>query len=225
MTKEEFLKEVRKKIKYIFDRDKIESELNDHIKESIIDLMQDGYEYEKAEEIAVEQMGDPSEIGKMLNKEHHPVLGYCLLSTRILIVLLILPIIFKVGIILYNGIEILTPTTIDTSIKDYKVNLEIEIPSHDIVIDKICINEKNEYYLTYRSFVNKSYSRINWSNQINIFDSNGDYLGRKSFSSHGYFGSYGAINFDYPNDDVVVLKFRNNEEVEINLKEYLYEKD
>ena len=95
MTKQEYLQTVRKQIHYIFDRDTIETELSQHLEDSIYDLMEDGHSREEAEDLAVQQMGDPISTGKMLNQEHHPLLGYlCMATSAILIPLLILGIFY-----------------------------------------------------------------------------------------------------------------------------------
>ena len=68
MNKQEFLESIRKQIHFVFDRDSIEQEYSAHIEDSVLDLMEDGYSKEEAEKIAIEQMGDPIEIGKALNE-------------------------------------------------------------------------------------------------------------------------------------------------------------
>ena len=43
MNKNEFLKIVSKQIHFFLDREKIEKELSDHIEDSALDLMEEGY--------------------------------------------------------------------------------------------------------------------------------------------------------------------------------------
>lgn len=86
MNKQEFLENIRKQIHFVFDRDSIEQEFNQHIEDSIADLISEGYSKEEAERIAVERMGNPIEIGKQLNEEHHPLLGYLLNPYSLLII-------------------------------------------------------------------------------------------------------------------------------------------
>ena len=88
MNKNEFLETVKKQVLYIFDRQDIIDELSQHIEDSIMDMVDDGIQYLDAEKIAIQQMGDPKEIGKQLNKEHNPVIGYLLLLSKIVICLL-----------------------------------------------------------------------------------------------------------------------------------------
>ena len=82
----EFLDSVCEQIKYKPIRKNIAEELQDHIEEAKEDFIQEGLEEQIAEEKAIEQMGEPEEIGKKLNKIHRPKLDWKLLL--ILIILL-----------------------------------------------------------------------------------------------------------------------------------------
>ena len=223
MTKEEFLKSVRKKIIYIFDRDSIENELKTHIEESILDLMEDGHTYEKAEQIAVEQMGDPDEIGIQLNKEHHPLIGYCLLASRVCLVCLVLPFIIVIGSIVYDGIKTMTSMTIEKYDHKITLNIEIENPTDKILIDNICIKD-NEYYLTYRVYKNYKYSRTGGPNiYLDIYNNEEKYIGDARFEHSGFILGYGYIKFDLPENEIIYLKTREDKTIKVDLKEYLYE--
>ena len=57
MKKDEFLSIVRKQIHFVFDRDRIEDELKQHLADSIENLIGEGFSWQDAERIAVEQMG------------------------------------------------------------------------------------------------------------------------------------------------------------------------
>ena len=70
MKKKEFLSIVRKQIRYVFVRDTIEEELKQHLNDSMETLIEEGFQWQDAEEEAVRQMGDPVEVGMLLNKEH-----------------------------------------------------------------------------------------------------------------------------------------------------------
>ena len=49
MNRQDFLKQVSKEIHFIFDRKSIEKELNEHLDDSITDLMEEGLSREEAE--------------------------------------------------------------------------------------------------------------------------------------------------------------------------------
>lgn len=82
----EFLNSVCEQIKYKPARESISEELKNHIEELKENYVNQGFEEEKAEIKAVEQMGDSIEIGKKLNKIHKPKFDWKL----VLIVILLL---------------------------------------------------------------------------------------------------------------------------------------
>ena len=224
MNKEEFLKTIRKKINYIFDRNSIENELRNHIDERIFDLMDEGYNEVEAERIAVEQMGDPNEIGKMLNKEHHPIIGYCLIISRVCLVCLFIPLMIIMASILWDSFQMLTPITVEKTKEKIEINIELEFPSHDVIIDNICHTNiySNDYYLTYRSWKNYEYSRIttDGSSLFTIEGKDEKFILEGAGSHHGFFGSYGYIEFEMPEDKIIYIRTKDDEIIKIDLKEY-----
>lgn len=87
--KDVFLTEVLSFVKFPFDRDTIRSELEYHIIDKIDFYIGEGYDEETAEQLSIANMGEPSEIGIALNKEHNPILGYLWLITNTIATLLI----------------------------------------------------------------------------------------------------------------------------------------
>lgn len=157
MNKEEYLNIVRKEIKYIFDLDAIEKELNEHIQDSILDLVSDGYSYEDAEIQAVNQMGDPKELGKQLNKEHHPFIGYLYSFTQVIIYLMIVPLLINGAYLIYNLSEIMFEHKTDNYVEIIELDYKVELAGHTFVLDNVCIDDKGEATLNYRSFVDFTY--------------------------------------------------------------------
>lgn len=86
MNAKSFLNKVCEEIKYKPVRNGIFEELEQHINEIKEDNMKKGMHEKEAEENAVQQMGDAQQIGKKLNKIHHPKLDWKLL---ILVLILI----------------------------------------------------------------------------------------------------------------------------------------
>lgn len=221
MTKNEYLSIVRKHIHFIFDRDAISEELNDHICSCIEDLMADGLSREKAERLAIEQMGSPVELGKMLNQEHHPFLGYVWVVSNAVLVFLLIPTITLLLSFGHGFIKMATPAVIDNCVEKFAVNYEVEIPTHRIVIDNLCIDEENQYYLTYRSWTNWDYSRAGWnSNGIQVIDDYGLVSGGAGFSSSSFLGSYGYTRFDMPEDGIINVSFRDGKTIELDMGAY-----
>ncbi|MBP3594286.1 MAG: hypothetical protein J6J44_07130 [Lachnospiraceae bacterium] len=219
MTGKEYLQRVRKHIYYVFDRDSIEQELAEHLQDSMDVLREEGYSKEEAENLAVDRMGSPDEVGKQLNKEHHPVLGYAWLASVLILIVLAVPLVLSVGNMVYMGIKTITPITIENSEKNYSLDMELELSTHKVRLDNICVNEKGDYYLTYRAWTKYSYSRAGWSSELfYLQDSNGKYLGKSGFSSGG---RYGYKEFAWPEDGLLYLRTRDDQLIEINLNEVM----
>lgn len=72
MQIKEYLNLVCEQIKYKPAREDISNEIKNHIEEIKEDFIANGESEEKAEEKAIEQMGDGSKIGQELNKIHKP---------------------------------------------------------------------------------------------------------------------------------------------------------
>lgn len=219
MTGKEYLQRVRKHILYVFDRNSIEQELAQHLQDSMDDLWEAGYSKEEAERLAVEYMGSPDEVGKQLNKEHHPVLGYAWLASVVLLIVLVFPTLGSVGHAIHMAMKTITPITIENSVETYPLNMDLELSTHKVRLDNICVNEKGDYYLTYRAWTKYSYSRAGWSSELFYpQDSSGKYLGQSSFSSSG---RYGYKEFKRPEDGTLYLRTRDGQLIEINLNEVM----
>lgn len=87
MNAKEFLNNVCKEIKYKPANKFISEELESHIEELKNNNLCKGLSEEQAEETAVEQMGNPTKIGKMLNKIHRPKLDWITLILTIVLIL------------------------------------------------------------------------------------------------------------------------------------------
>lgn len=219
MTGKEYLQRVRKHILYVFDRDSIEQELAEHLQDSMDILREEGYSKEEAETLAVERMGSPDEVGKQLNKEHHPVLGYAWLASVVVLVLLMFPVLGSAGHAAYMAIKTITPITMENSEKSYSLDMDLELSTHKVRLDNICINKKGDYYLTYRARTKYSYSRAGWSSELfYLQDSSGKYLGKSGFSSGG---RYGYKEFAWPEDGMLYLRTKDGQLIELNLNEVM----
>ncbi len=224
MKQKEYVEQVRKQIYFIFDRNSIEEELKAHIQDSILDYMEEGLSYEEAEKQAVSNMGDPVETGKMLNKEHRPLLGYFWMISQIIVVWISILFAFSLLTTGFMSLKMLTPTTVKNSGQTIPVNVEFEISTHRVTIDNICIENDGEYNLTYRAWVKRDYSRAGWSSDLfYIHDKEGNSLREGGFQGNSILGCYGSKTFQWPLDNVLYLTGKDGTEVKLNLKEYIYE--
>lgn len=224
MTGKEYLQRVRKHIYYIFDRDSIEQELAGHLQDSMDDLKEEGYSPEEAENLAVERMGSPEETGRQLNREHHPLLGYTWLASSVVLGFLLVILAYMVCHAAYMGIKTATPITIEDSVKNYSVDIAIDLPTHKLVLDNISIDEEGRYFLTYRAWPNYSYSRAGWSLELfSIESSDGKSPRSGGYRSHSFMGFCGYMRFNRPADGILYVRTKNGELLEINLNEVEHE--
>lgn len=106
-----FLDSICNEIKYKPIRSEISEELKNHIEEIKQEYTDSGMENSEAENKAVEQMGNPKEIGVKLNKIHKPRLDWKLLIIMIIILGFSFLVTFtraKFHIVQNNGIDVLT---------------------------------------------------------------------------------------------------------------------
>ena len=224
MNKQEFLESIRKQIHFVFDRDSIEQEFNQHIEDSTFDFMSEGYSKEEAEKIAIEQMGDPIEIGKQLNEEHKPLLGYLWMTSKVVLGLLTIPACFWIGVFGYSLFQIGTPVVVENSEVIIPLDIKFDVDTHYVTLNDICVSDKGEYMITYRSWTNYFYSRTGWSNSLfAIEDKNGEYWATSGSSSNGPLGSIGYKKFEWPENGILNIKTSVDEFFSIDLKEYDYE--
>ncbi|MBM6830134.1 hypothetical protein H9X85_11120 [Anaerotignum lactatifermentans] len=87
---EKYIKDVTSHVRFRFDRRGIAEELREHMEDLYEDLLSQGIEAEQAEELALEWMGDSEEVGKALDAEHNPVLGWIWLFCRRALILIFL---------------------------------------------------------------------------------------------------------------------------------------
>jgi len=225
MRKEEYLKTVEKQIQFIFDRNTICKELEEHLIDSIEDLMEEGLSKEEAEKVAVKQMGDPIKVGKQLNKEHHPWIGYLLIVSRCVLLFLIINFVI-LGISDLSSVWMLvTPIVVEDSAEVYPIDYRIDGIAQDVIVDNICIDEKGQYKLTFRAIRDFSYSRSpSWNCNISIKEIyiNEEFWVNPGGGSYRTFGSYGYIEFDYPENHILSIWIKEDDiYVDLDLRDYL----
>lgn len=148
---DKFLENVLSYIKFPFVKDDIKFELESHILDRINYYIEQGYDSEKAEELSIKDMGDPKDIGTLLNKQHNPFLGWVLRITNGMVVLFItLSALFIIPIL---GVSLFSKSPIK------------DIPKGDIVY-KIDVDEKVKIDDTVIRFTNVVYDK---NGDMNIF--------------------------------------------------------
>ena len=226
MNKDKFLKTVCKQIRFGWDRDIVSKELEFHIEDSVLDLISEGYSKEEANKIAIEQMGNPIEIGKQLNEEHKPLLGWAWLISKIIALLLIIPsllFIQKIGEDVYHYIWPISSTIEEDTIK---IDKTIDLEAHIVTIDNV-LKKYDQYCITYHANSKWNLNRIGVVDYLfRVTDKNGKILddNEKSKSFYNTFiGAQGEKWFEIPEDNIIYLSFTNGKIIELDIKEYQYE--
>ncbi|GAB1475644.1 hypothetical protein MASR2M70_04760 [Bacillota bacterium] len=165
-----FINKVLKKVLFVPDRYEIELELAAHIEDSTLLLQEkDGLSAEAAKKVALERMGDAIEIGRALNRQHNPVIGYLWYFSRIVIVLLcIILILQSIPILLLSGWTILFDHPIrdipkGSYVRHVKPNALIKLDTRRIRITDVIQTEDGTLHVLY-SHYNLSFSALHgWS--------------------------------------------------------------
>ena len=84
MTEESYIRDVVEQIRCVRARDGIAKELSDHIEDQTAAYEERGVPYEDAVKRAVQEMGDPVEVGVELDRIHRPQTDYKLIGMAFL---------------------------------------------------------------------------------------------------------------------------------------------
>lgn len=113
-----YIKQVLKHVKFFVDHRSIKRELRSHINDLIEEHNWQSLSNDELNNRIMEEMGNPDDIGKELNKIHHPIIGYVwVITSAIFIVILCLS--------LYNIYKSLTLTS-QSSLNKSDENLDIK---------------------------------------------------------------------------------------------------
>lgn len=113
-----YIKQVLRHVKFIVDHRSIKRELKSHINDLIEEHNWQSLSNDELNKRIMEEMGSPDEIGKELNKIHHPIIGYVWVITRTLFIVILC-------LSLYNVYKSLTLTS-QSSLNKSDENLDIE---------------------------------------------------------------------------------------------------
>ncbi|WDV47611.1 permease prefix domain 1-containing protein [Clostridiaceae bacterium M8S5] len=188
--KDSFISTVLSHVKFPSSRKKIQLELESHILDKIDYYVEQGYDEKEAEQMAVKDMGDANSIGKELNKEHNPILGWmCKITMYSIILLLIFIVIYLEGLLM----PVIAPSPIDRISKSdivYHISVDKKVTIDDTVIKFTDLAYKKDGTLNlFYEYYDKSIRGIGWSTNVisKIKDDNGnEYFHRLIQSNSGY---------------------------------------
>ncbi|HZK02776.1 MAG TPA: hypothetical protein VFC96_07935 [Anaerovoracaceae bacterium] len=192
-----FIRTITKKIYFIPDRHDIERELTTHIEDSAIYIHETkGLPKDEAEKLALSRMGDAKEIGRALNRQHNPALGYLWYMSRIVVILLCIILSFQLIFTLaVNGWSIIFDHPIrnipkDSYVRHVRPNELIKIDNRRVRITDVIQTEDGTLHVLYSTY-NLSLSGFfgwNSSGLGDVMDEEGTkyygggYLGGSSYS-------------------------------------------
>ncbi|MDF2845545.1 MAG: hypothetical protein K0R00_3971 [Herbinix sp.] len=129
-----FLKEILSYVKFIPDRNIIQTELENHIEDKMEDYLEQGYDAEEAEQLSINDMGNAKEIGEELNKEHNPIVGWIWQITNLILILTIVVFGFYFCLFISSFFQSNLINEIPKSDIVYSINLKERVQIDDTVI-------------------------------------------------------------------------------------------
>lgn len=181
----EFIKEVISYIKFPFDRDDVEKELEDHILDKMEYYHNEGMDEETAEELTLKDMGNPKEIGIALNKEHNHILGWIYTITNILVAINLVFLVFSLSMLLINTVFQRNPGNgipKENIVYNIQVNEKVKIDDRVIKFKNVIYEKNGDMSIVYENYETKLFGG-GWS-----FGSIGtikDNLGNDYFAGSG----------------------------------------
>lgn len=185
---DKFLGAVLSYIKFPFVKDDIKFELESHILERINYYMEQGYDNEKAEELSIRDMGDPKEIGTLLNKQHNPFLGWLLKITDGMVIFFIILSIYSAGVPLVNSLFSRNPIN-DIPKEDivYKIDIDEKVKIDDTIIyfTNVVYDKNGDISILYE-YYDTRFCGTGWG--LGTIGDITDNLGNTYFAGSGYGG-------------------------------------
>ena len=230
---ERYLNDVVSNVRFAFDRRKIRQELREHMEDLYEDLLSQDINEKQAAELTVDYMGDSEELGKELDKAHHPVLGYVWLILGILCIVVAAKTAFG---LLDTGIGIakgyfaeVYPASASEVVYTISPDVEKQVYDYTLYIDKIVYYEDGRMEVDYATWRNPFSRDEYWTFEIRAFPYVGEtqcYNGEGSYKDGRYYGK-GQIKLRDVPEEADRLEIRANadlgngwgEPIEISLTE------
>ena len=225
---ERFLEEIMSYIKFPFDKDIIKKEIYSHMIDKVEYYIGMGYDNELAEQQAIADMGDAKEIGKALNKQHNPIIGWLWKISNVLVIMCILFNLFFVGLPIIltlfwdNPVNDIQKSDIVYSIA---VNKTVQIDDQVITFTNVTYEKNKKLSIIYECY-DKGLWRSGWSlGNIGIITDNlgNKYFDGSSSSSNGIISKNVRTisNFNNAANTLIISydSYNRKYKVEIPLKE------
>jgi hypothetical protein len=159
-------------VKFIVDHRSIKRELKSHINDLIEEHHWQSLSNVELDKRIMEEMGPPDEIGKELNKIHHPIIGYVWVITRVVFIVIVCLSLYNV----YKSITLTSQSSLSKSdsnldiksvlyalgytkdeelsnvkYRDWDIHEVVEIDNTILVFERILLLDNNNLVLLYRT--------------------------------------------------------------------------
>ncbi len=209
---DKYLENVLLHVKYIFDHNSIKEELKNHILDKVDHLVQNGYSLEEAENIAISEMGDAKEIGKELNKQHNPIIGYIFSASKALIVFLIFINIFSLYPLMQLNFINAERHKIEENNIVYQVDIDKEVVVDDLVINfnELVYENNKRLNIYFSQYTKNSLAHANAITGFEIRDNSENLYLDYSVSTEGGIVSKSVLTIDDFPEDVKFINLNYN---------------
>lgn len=222
--KDKFLDEIIKYIRFPFDRADIREELKDHINDKIEDYIDQGIDFDEAETMAVSNMGDAEIIGKALNKEHNPFVGWMLGITNVILVILVIItgyVVIVTSFMSIFGLVDVNDTPKEDIVYEMKVDEKVQIDDRVIHFTKLVYDKEGSMNIYYRSYDKRLWgSGWNVNSIGSIYDESGnEYINGGGRASNGIFSNCLTSKRNFPGDseELVIIYDSCNRYFEVRI--------
>lgn len=228
---EKYVKDILSHVKFKYDHKYIYSEIMEHMEDLYNNLVNEGIDENEAIKLTVEYMGDSEEIGKALNKEHNPFVGWIYRILKYSAMLLIFLNISTVFIFIFSSIN--NFVTVNENVEKYGQKIEFiqeidekrKINNTYIFLDKIVRYDNGDIKILYSLFKNPFSYGTKFTNGdiLKIYDeNNNEYIFRRRSPNKKYYSYYEYTVDNFPkNEEKLIIKYGDRKEeytVEISMK-------
>lgn len=220
---EKYVKDILSHVKFKYDHNDIYFEIMEHMEDLYDDLVNEGIDENEAIKLTVEYMGDSEEIGKALNKEHNPFVGwiyrilkYCIILLVILNIIPVFTLVASIFLSIHSFFWI--NGNIEEEGKNIAITQEIgetrKIDSTYVFFDKLIRYDNGDIKIIYSIFQNPFSFGTKWTNGNigKVYDEdNNEYSFNGGIGGGSYYSYYENNIYDFPeNAEKFIIKYDYN---------------
>ncbi|MBE7030125.1 MAG: hypothetical protein E7409_01710 [Ruminococcaceae bacterium] len=205
----QYIELVLSRVRFRFDHAKIRDELQAHLEDATEWYCNGGMAPDAANRAAIASMGDAQEVGRALDRVHHPLIGWLWRVSnwlvRILAVCCIVTLLTGMGSLFSRPISRRDRNAMERIIP---VDRTVEMDERVLTFDELLCDDTGKFYLTYHHY-SKRWLGSGWSLGTvgEISDGEGNALSAISRGENGGWICYGVVSGDLPQSDTLVLTY------------------